>query len=157
MLNILRTNEDILMKLSVDLSNDVIVKFWWLHGRGTKSMVATPTLPRAIPLSNTLLKPQQKIKIFQKFFLHVFTWSQKLQKDIYNIFLSVILRDLKNFPGTFQSILFQVSLSKCLIEEKSDVLSHFHYWYVSNESACALILFEKTFHPVLSYSSFHVS
>ena len=110
MLNILKTNEDILMKLSVDLSYDVIVKFSWLHGRGTKSMVATPTLLRAMPLSNTLLKPQQKIKIFQKFFLHVFTWSQKLQKDIYNIFLSVILRDLKNFPGTFQSILFQVSL-----------------------------------------------
>ena len=115
MLNILRTNEDILMKLSVDLSNDVIVKYYWLHGRGTKSMVATPTLLREVPLSNTLLKPQQKIKIFQKFFLHVFTWSQKLQKDIYNIFLSVILRDLKNFPGTFQSILFQVSLSRLLV------------------------------------------
>ena len=71
MLNTSRSNEDILMKLSVDLSNDVIIKFWWLHGHGTKSMVATPTLLRAMPLSNKLQKLREKIKKIQKFFLHV--------------------------------------------------------------------------------------
>ena len=82
MLNISRTNWYISMKLSVDLHYNMIVKWWWLYGRGINSMVATPTLPRAVLLSNTLQKSRQKIKIFQKFFLHVFIWCQKLQKDI---------------------------------------------------------------------------
>ena len=81
-LKILKINKDIMMKLSVDLIFDVIMKWWWLHGLGTKIMVATSSFPKAVLLSNTLQKPQQKIKIFQKFFLHVFKWSQKLQKAI---------------------------------------------------------------------------
>ena len=82
MLNISRTNEGILMKLSVDLPHDVVVKWWWMHGRGTICIVATPTLPRAVLLSNTIQKPWQKIKIFQKFFFHAIMGSQKLQKHI---------------------------------------------------------------------------
>ena len=104
MLNISRTNEDILMKLSVDLPHDVIVQWWWVHGYGTICMVAMPTLPKAGLLLNMLQKSWQKIKIFQKFFLHVFMWCQKL--------LSAILRDLKNFPRAFQPIYFQMSLDE---------------------------------------------
>ena len=81
-LNISRTNEGILMKLSVDLPHDIVVKWWWVHGCGTICIVATPTLPRAVLLSNTIQKPWQKIKIFQKFFLHAIMGSQKLQKHI---------------------------------------------------------------------------
>ena len=100
------------MKLSVHFSCDVVVKWWGLHGGGTKIMVAMPSFPKVVVLSNTLQKTRQKIKIFQKFFLQVFIWCKKLQKDIWNIFLSAILRELKNFPGAFQSIYFQVSLTR---------------------------------------------
>ena len=61
----------------------IVMIIWrWFEGRGIISMVATPTLLRAVPLLNTSKETEQKIKIFQNFFLHVFKWSQKLQKDI---------------------------------------------------------------------------
>ena len=68
MLNISGTNEDILIKLSVDLFHDVVVKCWCVHGPGNLWMVATPTLLRTVLLSNPLLKPWQKTNFFQNFF-----------------------------------------------------------------------------------------
>ena len=64
-------------------------------------------------------------RIFEKFWFFVgvfvtcFTWCKTLQKDIWHIFLSAILRELKNFPKAYQAIYLQVSLvdpSKALAE-----------------------------------------
>ena len=128
------------MKLSVHFSCDVVVKWSWLHGRGTKIMVAAPSFPKVVVLSNTLQKPRQKIKIFQKFFLQVFIWCKKLQKHIWNIFLSTILRELKKFPGAFQSIYFQVSL------DYNNQQPHWDFSYFNKH------LIEKLFSRFLQYS-----
>ena len=124
------------MKLSADFSYDVIVKCWWLHGRGTNIMVATPSFLRNLLLSNKLKEPGQTIKIFQKFFLHVFISCKKLQKDVWNIFLSAISRELKIFPGAFQSVYFR---SLCFILHIMQFCKMSAYFFCGKIQTCSFL------------------
>ena len=85
MLNISGTNEDILMKLSVDLPHDVFVKWWWVHGHSNICMVAMPTFLRKLPFLNTLWKPGLKTKNFWNFFFK-FSYDARSFRDISKAF-----------------------------------------------------------------------
>ena len=98
-----------------DKTYDMMVKFWSLHGHGTKKygclahFTQGNTAFKHGPLKHVTKTPTKKSKFVKNSFF-MFSYKARSFKKICNIFLSIVSINLINFLGTYQSISFQVSL-----------------------------------------------